>query len=334
MKRIWLGLSMVTAVAVAAPQMGIIYNPSKPIADQGITLKSWGSGLIAESDDAAFQGTSSIRISTRNYFMGGRITFANPIDVSKAFDDPTELLQITFLVPGASSGGGGGFGGGKGGRPPGLGGGPGGAGGGGQLGGQGSGGRPGGGAGGLGGGPGGGGGGGATSAPDTTLDTLRVVVTTSDGKMSEAFIPCNRGGVVTNNWRSIAVPLASISGLDRTDKKIKALAFAGDATTTFYIGEIKLNKDVTPIYGQPTRREYNLALGQEIDLSATGSGGMSILKYTWDFDEKDGIQVEAEGQSIRRKFRVPGEYTVTLTISDYFNLKKPYTTTLKIKVNP
>ena len=330
MKRIGFGLLLASAVSFATPQLAFIYNPTKTITDQGITLKSWGSGTITQTDDAAYEGSNSIRISTRNFFMGGKINFASPIDLSKQYDNPSELLSVSFLVPegaAANTGGIGNKGGGKGG--PGVGG------GGGLSGGEGG---LGGGAGGLGGGQKGGGAGqgGATQqiAYLTTLDMIRMVVTTSDDKMSEVFIPCNKGGVSLKNWRTVSVPLQAINGFDRTDKKIKALAFAGNATTTFYVGEVKMINDQTPIYGQPTRREYNLSLGQEIDLGATGSGGTSILKYTWDFDDKDGVQIEADGQYIRRKFRVPGEYTITLTISDFYNLKKPYSTTLKVKVNP
>ncbi len=44
--------------------------------------------------------------------------------------------------------------------------------------------------------------------------------------------------------------------------------------------------------------------------------------------------MDAEGQIVKRKFRVPGEYTITLTISDAFGLKQPFQTTIKVTVNP
>jgi PKD repeat protein len=78
----------------------------------------------------------------------------------------------------------------------------------------------------------------------------------------------------------------------------------------------------------------NLALGDEVSFSAAGFGGSTVLKYSWDFDDKDGIQEDAVGQSVRHKFRKPGTYTITLTIADAYGLKKPYTTTMKAVVNP
>ena len=150
---------------------------------------------------------------------------------------------------------------------------------------------------------------------------------------SEAYV-----NVGTNSgdkaWKGISVPLNAITGLARTNKIVRDIAFSGDATATFFVGEIRVVSDTTPITGEVNVREVNLALGDELELKGTGFGGASILKYSWDFDDKDGIQEDAEGQVVKRKFRVPGKYTVTLTITDQYGLKKPYKTSLKVTVNP
>lgn len=340
MNKIWLSCLAVALGATSFAQGSLgFYFPSHSIADQGISVKGWGSGSIAETDEVALEGSTSIRVSTRNYFQGGRMIFEKPIDVSKAFDDKNNLLLFAMMVPDTSTtmgGGGGGTGKGGGGGGAGLGGSPGlgtGAGG--------SGASPGTGAGGGAGAPGGGKGSSTSttvSAKTAPLKVIRVIVTTTDGKKSEAYIPITTGSVGARGWRTIGVPLQSITGLGLTDKKIKEVDFSGDATGTFYLGEMKVVNDSTPIYGEPNVRELNLALGDEITFTANGSGGSSVLKYTWDFDSADGIQVDAEGQSVKRKFRKPSTagapITVTLTISDAYGLKKPYSTTIKVIVNP
>ena len=78
----------------------------------------------------------------------------------------------------------------------------------------------------------------------------------------------------------------------------------------------------------------NLALGDQVTFSGSGFGGATPLRYTWDFDSADGVGVDSEGQSVIRRFRKPGDYTITLTITDIYGLKKPYTTTIKVTVNP
>jgi hypothetical protein len=160
-----------------------------------------------------------------------------------------------------------------------------------------------------------------------------VIVTTTDGKKSEAYVPLTTGSAGERGWSTVAVPLAAINGFDRTNKVVKSIAFAPDDTATFYIGELRIVNDTTPISGEISPASLNIGSGQEVQLRARGMGGSSILKYSWDFDKADGIQVDAEGQNVTRKFRKSGSYTITLTISDYFGLKKPYTTEMKVVVN-
>jgi PKD repeat protein len=161
-----------------------------------------------------------------------------------------------------------------------------------------------------------------------------VIITTTDGKKSEAYIPVATNSSGDKGWRTAAIPLQAISGFDKTNKEVKEIGFAGDVTTTFYIGDLRVINDTTPITGEPNTRELNLALGDWVNLAANGYGGSSILKYSWDFDDKDGVQEDATGQVVKRQFRKPGNFTITLTISDEFGLKKAYSTTIKAKVNP
>lgn len=330
-----IGSLWLSAMAMAAPST-YLYVPNRSIKEQGIQVKGWGSGSIAETDETAYQGVNSIRISTRNFYQGGRIMLATPVDLTEASADKANLLQFVIKIADSSMTMGGGAGGGKtgglgaggssggGGAAAGEDGGPGGPGGPGD-------GRRG---GGPGGGRGGAGAGGDTAAEATpVLKNLRLIVTTSDNKKSEIYFPL-AGAPGENGWRSVAVPIQAISGFMNTDKKIKEIALAGDATSTFYIGEVKTINDTTPISGTLNVTEVNLALGDELELIGNGFGGASQLTYQWDFDASDGIQVDREGQYVRRRFRKAGTYTITLTISDAFGLKPSYTRTAKVTVNP
>ena len=322
------GLAWLVA-AVATAQT--IYEPTRTVGDQGITLKGWGSGTIAQTDEMAFEGANSIRVSSRNFFQGGVMRFTNPVDLATATSDKSNLLQFTFNVPAGSSGGGsgvlGGAGGGKGGRG---GGGIGGADGGGDSGGGGRG------AGGQGGALGGGGG---TQQTTTVvqakpLGKVRVVVTTSDGKNAEAYLDVTTAVKDKSGWFNVGVPLAAISGFDKTNKKITAISVSGDSVSTFYVGQVKVLRDNTPVFAEINVPELNLAFGDEVELIANGWAGATPVKFVWDFDNRDGITVDAEGQFIKHKFRKEGKYKVTLTAVDVYGLKKPFTTTIDVTVNP
>lgn len=366
MNRLWMAVTaMAAAATVGAQSSTVLYAPVRLIKDQKITLKGWGSGTASETDEAAFEGTHSIRVSTRNLFQGVILGLGNTVDLNPTYSDKNNLLKLTFMVAGSSSmgfGGSGSEGKGLGSGPMGAAmGGSRGAGGTGRTGGGFPGGMPGagipggmpsgagmrggsqrgagtgmpGGSGFPGGAgfPGGRGMGGGSSTA-SALKTMRVIVTTTDGKRSEAYIPVNTNTSTERGWKTVAVPLQAIRGFDRTNKIVKEVAFSGDATTTFYIGDIRVVNDSTPIRAQIDVRELNLALGDSYTFSASASGGASILKYSWDFDAKDGIQVDAEGATVTRRFRKPGKFVVTLTVTDLYGLKPSYSTTIDVTVNP
>lgn len=307
----WILLGM-SAVAGASAQS--IYVPTRTIDEQGISLKGWGSGTISQTDEVKGEGSWTLRVSTRNYFQGGMVMLKTPVDLGGAFSDKNNLLRFSYRVAnsgltinnsggGAATSGGGagsigsdaGFQGGQQNRS-------------GQGGNQ------------------------SNLTSDAQLSKIRVIVSTSDGLKSEAFVTLRPG----DNWRAVAVPLAAINGFERTNKQVTGIAFSGDATSTFYVGEVKIVNDSTPIQGEMVQKnDMNLALNDEVTLAANGFGGSSVLKYTWDFDAADGdSQVDAVGQTVKRRFRKPGDYVVTVTISDMYGAKAPVKATLKVKVNP
>jgi hypothetical protein len=317
LKRVSTVLLLAAVAGYAAAQGTVLYAPVRDIKDQGIQLQRWGSGTISQTDETAYEGTHSLRVSSRNFFQGGILHWERPVDLGKDFSDKSNMLRVVFkLAEGGviSPGGGGDRGGDPGlsgsassGRPPGQGGPPG-------LSGMGN-----------------MGGGGSVQAG---LDQLRVIITTTDGKRSEAYVPASAGFTEERGWNSVAIPLQAIRGFDRTNKIVKSVALAPDQTATFYLGDLRVVNDTTPLRGEISPISLNIGAGQEVRLTATGSGGASILRYTWDFgDGTDGDQVDAEGQVITRRFRKPGTYTITVTISDFFGLKQPYKTTIRAVVN-
>lgn len=319
MKKLATTLFIAALGAISVAQ--VAYAPVKSIKDQNISLRGWGSGTISETDETSFEGAYAIRVSTRNFFQGGIMNYTAPIDWNSAYSDTSNLLRLTFRVADQNMtlGGSGGAAAGGGGR--------------GAKGGGDEGALSAGGGGGQRAGGGAMGGAGSTSAAERGLERMRVIVTTTDGKKSEAYIDV-KANAANKGWRSVAIPLKAINGFDKTNKVVKGLAFSGDATATFYIGDLRVVSDTTPLQGEIRIGNQNLALGDELELRAGGTGGASVLKFTWDFDSKDGIQEDAEGQAIKRKFRVAGTFTVTLTVSDAYGLKKPYQTTITVKVNP
>jgi len=318
-----LTLGLLAAGVIASAQIvpTEIYAPARSVKDQKISLEGWGSGTISETDGVAFAGTSSIRVSSRNYFQGGTMIFGDPKDLAKKYDDKSNLLRVTFFLEdsgwvygttlkGNEKGGGNGLIGlaGHAGGPV------------------------------------------RFEAGITNdrynkpavpfkpkITSVRLIIATTDGKRSEAYVPVGTSQAAANGygWRSLSLPLQAINGFDRTNKIIQSISVSTDSVATMYVGAVEVVTDDTPIRGMIDNiTKLNLALGDEVTLTAEGEGGSSVLVYDWDFDDTDGIQVDDEGMVVKHKFRKPGTFKVTLTISDKYNLKKPFVTSFPVTVNP
>ncbi len=289
-------------------QAQTLYNPTRTANDQGVSLMPWGSGTISETDETAFEGATSIRISSRNYFQGGIINYSSAVDLSGAFGNKNNLLVLTMRVP-SEPGATGSKGGGKGGLGAG-------------------------GAGDLGLNKGASSGAGATATSSAVVEKVRLVIATTDGMRSEAFLDVKGKVADDKGWIKGSIPLQAIAGFEKTNKKIESIAIASDAVATFYIGQAEISSDSTPLYGEINQGDLNLALGDQVQFVASGYAGATPIKFDWDFDSADGIQVDASGQVTKRRFRKPGDFVVTLTISDVYGLKAPYKTSIKVTVNP
>ena len=163
---------------------------------------------------------------------------------------------------------------------------------------------------------------------------------------SECYLPVAQAKADKSGWKSIGIPLKAISGFEKTNKIVKEVAFAADTLATFYIGGVTMVQDSTPIEGNVYARirgvqngysaiqVANVALNDTVEFRAAGSAGASILSYEWDFDASDGVQTDAVGQAVKCTFHKPGTFTVTLTISDKYGMKKSTRKAVVITVNP
>lgn len=357
--------------AAALPGETLLYN-GEALPQSGLTLAKWGGGDAQDTTEIALSNSHALKVTTQGLYQGAKVTFNTPAAPGAAAGGKTRYLQVTIrfaqttlkynpnTFPGRPGGGGSG-GSGPGGlgrlpqdEPPGsryaadAGGGRMQSGvyiGGGSLrltqgvgrgrGGFGSGGGS---------GPGGGfgqpGGPADGSSAGVPVSALRVMVTLANGAQADILRPLPEpneadGGVGGAEWINVGIPLSALKFAGgAVDAPLKSLTIGGDGYAIFYIGQIKLLDDDTPLTAFAGDTQ-SVAAGDRVMLHATGSGGASTLKFSWDFDSSNGIQEDAVGQNISTQFFKGGAdktYTVTLTVSDVDGIKAPVTSTTTIKV--
>jgi hypothetical protein len=164
--------------------------------------------------------------------------------------------------------------------------------------------------------------------------TLRCILTMEDGLNTEMYIPLDTNDAQENGWRTVGIPLRAFPSIVTSLCRLKKIMLTGNTAGTFYLSDIQVIKDPTPIQGRILSHETNVALGDDVTFSAEGSDGSSVLRYEWSFNPKKWSQVDAVGKIVAHKFSIPGTYPVTLIISDIYGLKKPFIARTQVTVNP
>ena len=284
----------------------------------GIKLAGWGSGQCTEAPNVG--NTLFIEIMGRGLYTGGRLDFENPLDITEFFNDPNIYLQLQIRSPifealygsvsefGAAA-----------------------------LSGSAN----------YGAGPTGYGTGSSRSQPSMkspigrplanfgvvrTITKLQIMIQLTNGVMMEQMVELDWFDISGEGWSSISIPLAALKNdLDLSNYAVKRIFIANDGTEPLDISQILLVRDTTPLEVN-AGEEMMLSRNYESSFYGTSKHGISGVKYSWDFDNSDGIQEDAVGIYAFYKYYKKGEYIVTLTISDPFGIKQPAISTVKVRV--
>jgi len=274
-------------------QVGRAVYAGEPAAVSGIVLGAWGSGNAEESVDHVVSGSKCIKIVSQGFYSGGRIDFSQPALVYSGAPAADEYLRFLFTFSGMVT-------------IPSL----------------------------------------AEALEPITrpkVEKIRLVIypDSEDQPPIEVAIPV---GSADNEqgWWPIAVPLSLLKAPPESREfKIRRILVFSDVPDTMWIGEISVVKDDVPIEAKMLPDEPQTIMSLDtIAFRAIASGGISPLVYYWDFDKRDGIQEDDFGEQVSHQFKAkrsssdePTEYIVTLTVKDFFGIKKPATATVSITVN-
>jgi hypothetical protein len=288
------------AIAVCLMTAGIaaladtsIYT-GQPVADAGITLGSWGTGAAQEDSEKTLAGSRTIKIDTGGWFQGGTIEFKSPMAVpgGAAGDYLVFTVAPTMQTGMSSDSDTSWYTRGSASASKSF-------------------------------------GFGAESVQRPKIQRIRFVFIDASGKSIEV-----QQGLTTygeSGWMNVSIPVAKLRGASTTDYSLKKILVFSDLPDTIYIGEIKVAQDTTQLKAESVD-DLSYATGDTVPFQATVTSGLSSVKCSWDFDKTDGIQEDAIGQYVTHLFAKPGDFVVTLTVTDNNGVKSPYSTTIKVHI--
>lgn len=329
-----------TASAQAPVKEAMVYNGDLSLSPYQLKLGGWGSGTAQEVEEVYYPkaaGIKSIKLTTDGPYGGMRLDLGDggePLDIAPFLKDGHVLLRVLF--PSTAQAGTGGIG--SGGFP----GGPAGGGIGGGVGNLGGAGFP-----GRGGGiprmPGGmGSGGTAPLREPKVFKHVRIVFYLERGAVGVDQWKVDFEDVDDKGWTTVDVPFSAMKASPGASGRVKRLLVAGDAFTSFWVGQIKLVVDHGPLSvrvlanGQPAHGA-KLKIDEDIEFVADVDYGVADVLVLWDFDENDNTDErvtdeKTRGLRVKRKFTTPDEFKVTVTVIDLRNKKPPLTVQVDVRV--
>jgi hypothetical protein len=147
-------------------------------------------------------------------------------------------------------------------------------------------------------------------------------------------VPLRPGTIERVEWVRVALPLASFQGnVPRDQVRVNRIIITGDRVATFWIGQIRIDVDDSPIEARIEVMPPDPRAGQPMQFIAI-TAGATPTRVAWDFDDANGLQADAAGDTVYHAYARPGEYTVTCTVSDATGQKAPFSATAAVRVEP
>jgi hypothetical protein len=166
------------------------------------------------------------------------------------------------------------------------------------------------------------------------MENLRVLLITGSGKSAEFLLPMEYAQAESQStWKSLSIPVAAISGLKAEDAEIKEIRVFSDQPTTLYVGQIRVVVDPTPISVDRISDKLAIPRNRIYNYVCNATAGNVPLKISWDFDERDGIQEDRVGKSIKYAYPKSGEYVATVTVTDAYGIRPPVVRKFKVYIS-
>jgi hypothetical protein len=173
-----------------------------------------------------------------------------------------------------------------------------------------------------------------TGKANFLMSRLRIVLLTDKGEMVVDAWPINADNLTPGAWKKVDVPLGAFKSVQTEPATLlKELQISADRADVFYVGQMRLLVDDSPMKLQIVASPTQPIIDQRIAFRANVDAGASTTLISWDFDSEDGLQVQAQGDTVEWIYRDPGTYIVTATATDEYGDKAPVNVAAMVMVN-
>ncbi len=163
--------------------------------------------------------------------------------------------------------------------------------------------------------------------------TLKAVIYSDDGRVLEQEMPIVLKQTDEDGWFAVAFPLAGFGITSASPEfKVVRMALSSEYPDSFNVGQIRVITDDSPIFLDSLGADQSVAPTDVLVFQGIAEAGKTSLLYSWDFNETDGIQEDAQGILVKTTYKTAGTYVVTLTVKDPSGIKKPASTKVSIEV--
>lgn len=164
------------------------------------------------------------------------------------------------------------------------------------------------------------------------ITKLRILLVTDKGQIDSGVHEIDTSQEAVDGWYRVAVPLAAFAGPGaQADAKLQKVALFGDMKEYFWLGRIQIVSEDQPLKAD-AGGQREVKIKQDVSFTAAEQANGAAARYSWDFDDWDGIQEDALGRTATWKFTETGFYTVTLTVTDPGKTKVPQVAHVQVKV--
>lgn len=164
-----------------------------------------------------------------------------------------------------------------------------------------------------------------------TARHLRVVLFTDAGMMIGESTPIGVLPKDDHGWLPVVLALSQLKGAEGA-ATVRAVGVFADQAEVFYLGRVSLLVDRRPVEVTVNAEPLFTRTNRIVEFTASLRGGAIHPEFSWDFDDRDGIQKQALGDSVKYMFKEPGNYLVTCTATDRSGARSPIAETVGIRV--